>query len=308
MSAVVPVARIFTVPAPRAVFATFTTMRLAIVACVVLSGGILASILTTTDPLWWHLHFSRLGTFHDVSGALFNGSLITAGSVVVMFGHRVRRDLARIGRAGSRRGTAVTAQVLLSTIGINLAMVGFVPLNTNKTLHDNVAAGMVLGFAGLLLTSPFMMHRMPRRLVATTAAIFVLLFCGAWLFVSATINLALFEVIAFGAMFAWSGVFTHCLSIRGTATRAISDPPRGAASDASRAHRPTRRVRRAPAILRAPRRLSRPAGSAPSGRRVVLGGARGRPRRGGTGWAAPAASARSMTRDRRSPRWPAAER
>ncbi|KEP72732.1 hypothetical protein HR12_40800 [Microbacterium sp. SUBG005] len=31
-------------------------------ALIVLVGGLLLAIATTTDPLWWQLHFSQLGT------------------------------------------------------------------------------------------------------------------------------------------------------------------------------------------------------------------------------------------------------
>lgn len=190
------------------------TMHVAGLVLVVLVGGILASILTTSDPQWWQLHFSQLGTFHDLSGGLFNNTLKVGGMIVVVFAVRVRRDLVRLGRTAARRGAATMAQICLTTVGVNLALVGCIPLNTIKSLHDNVAAMMVLGFSALLLTSPVLLHRMPKRLLLTTVSAFVLLFAGAWLFVDETINLALFEVIAFAIMFAWSGVFTHCLALR----------------------------------------------------------------------------------------------
>ncbi len=197
-------------------FDEIPTMHLAGLVLVVLVGGILASILTTSDPLWWQLHFSQLGTFHDLSAAFFNNTLKVGGSLVVVYAVRVRRDLRRLGRRAGRRGAPTSAAFFLTVIGVNLALVGCIPLNTNKDLHDKVAGMMVLGFAALLLTSPFLLHRLPKRLVISTSVVFVFLFAGAWLFVTATINLALFEVIAFSAMFAWSGVFTHCLTGVGT--------------------------------------------------------------------------------------------
>jgi hypothetical membrane protein len=223
MSAVLTVTRPSFLSASRALFpgrlvSRVSTMHVALAVLIVLSGGVLLSIATTTDPLWWQLHFSRLGTFNDLSGALFNNTLKISGALVVVYGLLVRRDLVRVGRRGARRGAATSAQLFLTVIGVNLALVGWVPLNVDKGLHDKVAAGMVLGFAALLLTSPVLLHRMPRRLHVSSAVIFVGLFAGAWLFVSATINLALFEVIAFGAMFAWSGVFTRCLALRGGST------------------------------------------------------------------------------------------
>jgi hypothetical membrane protein len=315
------------------------TMHLAGLVLVVLVGGILASILTTTDPLWWQLHFSQLGIFGDLSAAFFNTTLKVGGSLVVVFAVRVRRDLRRLGRRAGRRGAATSAAVFLTVIGVNLALVGCIPLNTNKDLHDKVAGMMVLGFAALLLTSPFLLHRLPRRLVVTTSSVFVFLFAGAWLFVTATINLALFEVIAFSAMFVWSGVFTHCLAgaavraevvpapapTRTTATRAASARVTAPAAATALASRPSRRVRahavgRRPVLVSAARAArvgsagARPS-TAPSRRRrpsswprVAPHGAPSHPRPGCTASAARAASTPSTTQARRSPRRPTAAR
>lgn len=224
--------------------AAISTMHLAGLVLVALVGGILASILTTTDPLWWQLHFSQLGTFHDVSAGFFNGSLKVGGMLVVVFAIRVRRDLVRLGRTAARRGAATVVQLCLTTIGVNLALVGCIPLNSNKDLHDKVAGMMVLGFAALLLSSPVLLHRMPKRLVLTTSISFVVIFAGAWLFVTETINLTLFEVIAFTVMFAWSGVFTRCLAMRSAQLAPVSIP------DAeTSAPRPTTSVAIAPVLL-----------------------------------------------------------
>ena len=222
-------------PTPRArrtaaALLSASPLHLALLALVVLLAGIGLSIISTTDPQWWRLHFSRLGTFRDSSGAAFNVTLIVGGSLVALFAHAVGRELRRHERRHVRRGAAMTARILLTGVGVNLALVGCVPLNVNQFVHDHVAAGMVVSFALLLVASPVLMHRMPKRLLATTAIVFAYLFCGGWLFVSATINLALFEVIGFSAMFAWSGVFVICLT-RVTAAAAAS--PEGAAAVSS---------------------------------------------------------------------------
>lgn len=328
-------------------FDDIPTMHLAGLVLVVLVGGILASILTTSDPLWWQLHFSQLGTFHDLSAAFFNNTLKIGGSLVVVYAVRVRRDLRRLGRRAGRRGAPTSAAFFLTVIGVNLALVGCVPLNTNKDLHDKVAGMMVLGFAALLLTSPFLLHRLPKRLVISTSLVFVFLFAGAWMFVTATINLALFEVIAFSAMFAWSGVFTHCLT--GVGTRSAVEPvdapatvvaprilPRGTdVAVAALSSRSTLRMRgalvgtgrarsslarRRPVIVSGPRAAvagspgARPSSAPPRLRPASMSPRGGRPaapalpRRGCTASAARAASGTSTTRVRRSPRRPAAAR
>lgn len=177
----------------------------------VLLGGLLLSMATTSDPMWWQLHFSQLGIFDDFSSALFNTTLKVSGLMVVAFALFVRRDIRRLGRETVRRGSATLTCVCLNVVGINLALVGCVPLNTDKDLHDRVAAMMVLGFLVLLVSAPVMLRRLGARMALSTGIALVWLALSIALFVTATINLALFETISCGAMFAWSGMLTHTL-------------------------------------------------------------------------------------------------
>lgn len=300
-------------------------LQLALVALTVLLTGIGIAIISSSDQQWWRLHFSRLGTFHDASGAFFNGTLIVGGTLVALFARAAGRDLRMLEGTAVRRGSGLVARVLFTGVGVNLALVGCVPLNVNRFVHDNVAAGMVVSFAGLLFSSPILLHRMPRRMLLATGGVFVYLFAGGWLFVTAQINLALFEVIAFSAMFSWSGVFVMCL-IRAAAASSQDVAPAAAVVAAERpdtgapvsvvaplpersaaavaaaevvevsgrpapaAHaaceaRPQRRIPRAPRPVRA-RSLRRPA---PHAARAAAPSC---PRRGCTESAAPAASAR----------------
>lgn len=191
----------------------------------VLLGGLLLSMATTSDPLWWQLHFSQLGIFGDFSSALFNTTLKVSGLMVVVFALFVRRDVRRLGRGTVRRGTATLACVCLNVVGISLALVGCVPLNTDKDLHDRVAAMMVLGFLVLLVSAPVMLRRLGARMAISTGIALVWLALSIALFVTATINLALFETISCGAMFAWSGMLTHTLGAAalGAESRADAD-------------------------------------------------------------------------------------
>ncbi len=181
-------------------------------ALIVLVGGLLLAIATTSDPLWWQLHFSQLGIFGDLSSAFFNSTLKVSGMIVVVFAFCVRRDVARLGRGPVRRGAATVACICLNVVGVNLALVGCIPLNTDKDLHDRVAGSMVLGFLALLISAPIMFNRLGKRMAISTGIATVWLVFSIALFVTATINLALFETISCTAMFAWSGMFTHVLA------------------------------------------------------------------------------------------------
>jgi hypothetical membrane protein len=207
-------------------------------ALVMLVGGLLLSIATTSDPLWWRLHFSQLGIFGDFSSAVFNSTLKVSGLVVVLFAFCVRRDVRAMGRGPARRGSATLAGVCYSMVGVNLALVGCIPLNTDKDLHDRVAALMVLGFLALIVCAPFVFHRLGVVMTLSTVVAIAWLVASIALFVTATINLALFETISCSAMFAWSGVFTWTLRARALPTKP------DAAAPAATAHAVPRRPRR----------------------------------------------------------------
>lgn len=248
--------------------AALPSFHVGAVALAALLGGLLLSIATTSDPLWWQLHFSQLGIFNDFSSALFNTTLKVSGSLVILFALFVRRDIVRLGRGPVRRGSATLACICLNVVGINLALVGCVPLNTDKDLHDRVAGMMVLGFLALLVSAPFMMGRLGRRMAVSTAVALIWLVLSITLFVTATINLALFETISCSAMFAWSGMLTHTIGRPATPTEKSADAVDTVAGRESRRARVRFAGRRARLVVRAPRpsdrsrvRSTAPAGS-----------------------------------------------
>lgn len=187
------------------------TELLAATVLIVLLGGILSSALTTTDSDWWQFNFSQLGTFRDLSASLFNGGLQLGGLLAIFLALRVGRDIQLLGAHAGMRGSSIISFICLSTMGINLALVGSIPSNTDGDLHDKVAGSIVLGFLALLLAAPIMLHRLPRRLVLATAGVILWMAGAIWLFVSATVNLTLFEVLSFSAIFCWMGVFVSAL-------------------------------------------------------------------------------------------------
>ncbi len=99
--------------------------------------------------------------FPDASGTIFNATLTLAGLTVLAFTHRLHADLVRLSRTVARRGAAGTARILLSILGLNLSLAGCIPLTVNEAMHNVVAYGMIAGFGGMLLTTPWMMHGLP---------------------------------------------------------------------------------------------------------------------------------------------------
>lgn len=182
-----------------------------------LVGGIAIAILTTPDPFWWHLHFSRLGTFADFSGGVFNGTLTTAGGLMMVLSRRLHRELRVHGaRSRSHRGAPVTLSGLVAVFGLHLAAVGVVPINSDGFVHDWAASGVSLSFAALLVAAPSLLRDLDRPLAGLTVPAGVILAGGYAAMVTGIINLAGFELIGFTLMFVWMSVFMGCLSPRAT--------------------------------------------------------------------------------------------
>lgn len=239
---------------------TLSASALASTIMAVLLIGIGCAVVTTTDPLWWHLHFSRLGEFRDGSGFFFNGTLITGGALIVVFARRVHADLRILGAHHARRGAAHVNSTLITCVGISLGCVGMIPLNVNQFLHDKAASGIVLSFAALLIASTALLRRSIKRLGLANATAFVLIVIAATFFVSGTINLALFEALGFSTIFGWVGVFTRCL---GASIRVKQNEQPTAAIEPTPHTQAVRRTR----VLSSGRRIPH---SRPNGRRVPV--------------------------------------
>ncbi|WP_170285678.1 DUF998 domain-containing protein [Microbacterium rhizomatis] len=174
--------------------------------------GIAIAMITTPDPLWWQLHFSELGTFNAFSSYVFNGTLFLTGALIVAFARYFRRELAKhAARSGSWRGSPIVVSILFGSLGVHLAFVGGVPVNTWTFLHDRGAQGMVFSFLAILICVPSMLRGLGRPLAAITAPAIALLVGGGVSMVVGVINLAAYELLGFAVMFTWVLLFVACL-------------------------------------------------------------------------------------------------
>ncbi|MDN3496763.1 DUF998 domain-containing protein [Planococcus sp. APC 4015] len=154
---------------------------LAVVLAVFLAEGVIASMLTASDPYWWKDNLSALGMNDDLSSKTFNLTLIVAGIIVT--------TLARYATAGiptpDPKGVG-RVRACLIVVGVFLGLVGVFPVDRFFAIHTGVASGMVVAFAVLI----FNLHRwipgMPRA--------FVLL---GWLFVAVIVVLAVFFAVGY---------------------------------------------------------------------------------------------------------------
>ena len=179
--------------------------RLATLLALFLSMGVIASMLTAEDPLWWQKNLSALGMGDDVSGFAFNFTLILAGFLVTVVASYATKQLeiAALGKSARSRRRVRLLQGGLVLMGILLACVGLFPVDENLAVHNTVASGMVTVYAALIIGI--------RRLVPPISPAFVALgfvFLGVIVvagvaFAQGYYNLTATELIAACLIFAW---------------------------------------------------------------------------------------------------------
>jgi hypothetical membrane protein len=179
---------------------------------VLLVGGIAVSILTAPDHQWLFLYFSQLGTVTLFSGFAFNGTLMLAGLMIFLLATRVRQEVrAHAARVVSPRRGPVVVSALVASMGLHLSMVGMIPINTIKPLHDWSALGITISFAVLLIVSPIFVRGLGRTFLLMNLPAGILLVGGFTLLSVGVINLTAFELLGFGSMFTWLSLFFGCL-------------------------------------------------------------------------------------------------
>ena len=187
-----------------------TTQRLTSLLVAFIAIGTLSAMITTSDPEWWHLHFSQLGTFGDLSSFLFNGTLIAGGLLVTTFTLYVAHDLGVLGE--SARGTRIVS-VALAIMGIMLALVGVFPVDVNMWMHNLSASGMALMYLLLLVGGRWILTRLPRAYFLASWAFLGALLVSIVLFAIGYFGLTAFEIIVFALIFGWLAVFIRFLGV-----------------------------------------------------------------------------------------------
>jgi len=154
---------------------------LATVLAVFLVLGVLASMLTATDPEWWKDNLSALGMSSNASAFAFNITIIVAGFLVTTLARSATRGVPTDNPTGMR-----SVRRCLVIVGIFLALVGVFPVDDFFALHTGVASGMLVAYAVLVIGLP--------RWITGISRTFVLL---GWLFLAVSIVLAVLFVVGY---------------------------------------------------------------------------------------------------------------
>jgi hypothetical membrane protein len=198
---------------PLSLLRDSTASQIGFATAALLAVGLLISIATTPDPLWWHLHFSRLGTFAVFSGYVFNSTIVLTGVGVVVFAHRLRREMKR--HSGTpvlaNRRAATVVPLLVAVLGIHLSFVGVIPVSTNEFLHDRASTGAVFAFIVILASSRWMLRGMHRVIGQVSRRVGLGLVATVAPYIAGFINLAAFELIVFAQVFYWLLLFARTI-------------------------------------------------------------------------------------------------
>ncbi len=133
---------------------------LAVVLAVFLVEGVLASMLTASDPDWWKDNLSALGMTQDLSAMTFNLTLIVAGMLVTTLARYATRGIP----TSHVRGI-LAVRLSLILVGVFLACVGVFPVDRFFLVHTAFATGMAVVFGLLVVMLPWWIPGMPRPFV-----------------------------------------------------------------------------------------------------------------------------------------------
>jgi hypothetical membrane protein len=154
---------------------------LALILAVFLAEGVIASMLTASDPTWWKDNLSALGMTDDLSATTFNLTLIVAGVLVTTLARYATRALPADHAHGIR-----DLRICLIGVGVLLALVGVFPVDRFMVLHTTIASGMVVVFGVLVVC----LHRWVRGLSRTFLVV-------GWIFLAVVALLAVLYAVGY---------------------------------------------------------------------------------------------------------------
>ncbi|WP_125099828.1 hypothetical protein [Leucobacter chromiireducens] len=191
-----------------------TTSRLSTLFAVFMTGGVLVAMLSTSDAEWWRLHFSELGVGDSLSSTVFNATLIVGGMLMASLGSLIASSLSVWASAAppSRTRNVRLVQLAFVGVGIGLAGVGLVPVNVSLIAHNTFATGMAVVFGALLIGLRWILDGFSRTfLLFSDVTLIGIAFSALLFWPIGYYNLAAFELVAAGIIFAWLVIFLRHL-------------------------------------------------------------------------------------------------
>lgn len=175
---------------------------LATVLAVFLVLGVLASMLTASDPQWWKENLSALGMTDDLSARAFNLTLIVAGILVTTLARYATKGIPTTHPRG-----AASVRTCLVIVGIFLGLVGVFPVDEHFALHTGVASGMVVAYAVLIIAVRWWVPGVSRTFLLVGYAFTLLILLLSVFFAVGYYTLTAVELVAGTVVFTWIILF-----------------------------------------------------------------------------------------------------
>lgn len=182
-----------------------TPMLLSIILATFLSLGVITSMLSATDPLWWQKNLSTLGISDDLSALAFNITLIIAGVMVTTIAHYATSFLPA-STPKEARGRRIV-RYLLALIGVLLALVGVFPVDDFMQMHNISATGMIIVYIAMVVALRALLPSMPRVFLLLGYVYVAVIVVLAIFFITGYYTLTAVELVAGVLIFSWVILF-----------------------------------------------------------------------------------------------------
>ena len=160
--------------------------------------GVIASMLTASDPHWWMKHLSSLGASEGFSALAFNLTLIVAGFIVTTLARYVTLDLPTPVANGPRN-----LRISLALVGVLLGCVGIFHVDAFFWIHTFSASGMAIVFGVAALRIRRWVPGMPRTFWILGAVFFGVVLLLAVFYAVGFYTLTAVELVAGVLVFTW---------------------------------------------------------------------------------------------------------
>ncbi len=198
-----------------------TPMLLSLVLALFLIVGVLASMLSSSDPHWWKKNLSALGMTDDISALAFNVTLIIAGVIVTTIAHYATATIPV--RTPTEVKGRNRVRIALIIIGICLTCVGIFPVDRFFLLHNTVATGMAVVYGILVIGMRWLIPSMPRVFILLGYVYIGVIVVLTVFFAIGYYNLTAVELVAAVLIFSWIILFLRNASAIGQTGHDVTD-------------------------------------------------------------------------------------
>ncbi len=185
---------------------TFT--RITTIFSLTTIGGLFLSMITNTNPNWWQINFSFLGTKNASNNWQFNLTLIFSAFLMLTLTDYIFGDIIDKNKLSKLLYTKLTIlRVLFSLICISLGLIGTFENVANSwlhTAHNFAAKSMVVLMLVIILLQKYLVPNISKEFLilsytfAGSMVALIILFMGVHY-----ISLTAFEILGYGLGFTW---------------------------------------------------------------------------------------------------------